>query len=172
MLTLGLPRGSRVARTSTQGSSTPVQSVVSSGTSSAGHLRTRTRLPLSLAVLEAVPLSALTPPDSSRYQENNSVNQQCHAGHYPKRGECVAYLGLWLPSLVPSCYARKVVCSPARYKSHTPHYIAREWADLPFFFCIRVSRSPSRHSCDLAASKPAARPRPQLLFFWLRRNEK
>ena len=85
---------------------------------------------------------------SSRYQENNSVNQQCHAGHYPKRGECVAYLGSRLPALVPSCYARKVVCSPARYKSHTPHYIAREWADLPFFFCIRVSRSPSRHFCN------------------------
>ena len=96
---------------------------------------------------------------SSRYQENNSVNQQCHAGHYPKRGECVAYLGLWLPSLVPSCYACHVVCNPARYKSHTPHYIAREWADLPFFFCIRLSRSPSRHPCGLWASKPAARPR-------------
>ena len=120
------------------------------------NLRTRTRLPLSLAVLEAVPLSALTPPDSSRYQEKNSVNQRCHAGHYPKRGECVAYLGSRLPSLVPSCYARKVVCSPARYKSHTPHYIARDWAGLPFFFCIRVSRSPSRHPCGLAASEQAA----------------
>ena len=32
--------------------------------------------------------------------------------------------------------------------------------------------SPSRHSCDLTASEPAARPRPQLLFFWLRRNKK
>ena len=32
--------------------------------------------------------------------------------------------------------------------------------------------SPSRNSCGLTASEPAARPRPQLLFFWLRRNGK
>ena len=32
--------------------------------------------------------------------------------------------------------------------------------------------SPPRHSCGLTASEPAARPRPQLLFFWLRRNKK
>ena len=74
MLTLGLPRGSRVARTSTQGSSTPVQSVVSSGTSSAGHLCTRTRLPLSLAVLEAVPLSALTPSDVQAATKKTTVS--------------------------------------------------------------------------------------------------
>ena len=98
---------------------------------------------------------------SSRYQENNSVNQQCHAGHYPKRGECVAYLGLRLPSLVPSCYVRHVVCSPARYKSHTPHYIAREWADLPFFFCIRAGRKPR---CTHRSSNCAAELLPWLVF--------
>ena len=98
---------------------------------------------------------------SSRYQENNSVNQQCHAGHYPKRGECVAYLGSRLPALVPSCYAGHVVCSPARYKSHTPHYIAREWADLPFFFCIRARRKPR---CTHRSSNCAAELHPWLAF--------